>query len=845
MAVTESTLIVGPLVPAEGVTTISLDYFFEQEEWLDVYQGDASDPLVLNTDYTVTGEGTTTGVVTLTTPADGVDAYSVVLTVPMQRSSDLSFRGGFSSEPFNLELDRVWQAMQGLRTRVDRSLSVGQTEDALPLFLRDESATDSRVLQFNEDSTAVIPGVSVSDIESAADNAALAQAAADSAAAQAALTAVALGAVGDGVTNDTQAFTDIEAVTTGRVVDLSGRTYLVDSEPKGNFYVNGKWIISSVTYPSLDSATTISADYPQYTTGDLDDPSTAGTLVNPSSGGRTTDHQIVLMGSRKSKASFVRAGVFVSNESEARGNGSMVGASRLTIVEGNSAAAFACEEVIAAGRKSFGAGSIRAFMPGEFSAAIVSKDIEITTSGTQVGYNAVIGGTNVYIGEGYGFDFDYEINASGTIENMVLLSGGVGYASDTTLVIETLGGLGSGAAGTVTVDGSGTITALTLTSGGSGYVPGDTRIYLESGDASYNVAIGVTGVSTMSGSVAAIAGTRQGRVSGTRNFLGGCDDFDVTSDSAGALFATLGTVSGEQSAAMTGSQIEVTGAQSMGVCSRRIVVAGNRVLAMGNASSGSASSANRKIQLDADTGNISAAGTITGSTVFADYAYMLKNESVGAIPLGTLVTMDGEEVRPSVAGDEIAGAITAHALIVAGDSPFEWGGRFLTGEFDEQLLEEIPDPDWPPFIEDPEWEATIPNPLHPEYEETRVTNSEGVVEVHEALLSEARIPNPTPADMIPNPAPQGTIMAPIENPEYDPDQPNVPRSSRPDDWSKVGIMGKLHIRCDQSVEKNSYIASDDLARATASDTKTRIRCMKITTPYDETKGYGVALCFRS
>ena len=57
MAVTENDLIVGPLVPASGVTVISLDFYFEREEWLEVYKSGSELPLVLGVDYTVLGGG--------------------------------------------------------------------------------------------------------------------------------------------------------------------------------------------------------------------------------------------------------------------------------------------------------------------------------------------------------------------------------------------------------------------------------------------------------------------------------------------------------------------------------------------------------------------------------------------------------------------------------------------------------------------------------------------------------------------------------------------------------------------------------------------------------------------
>ena len=181
MAVSENDLIVGPLVPAVGVDTISLDFFFERAEWLEVFKSGSDVPLIQGTDYTVTGAGTGSGVVTLTTPANGTDSYSIFLEVPLQRSSDLQLRGEFRSQPFNLELDRVWQAMQGISTRANRTIRLARTSPALPPLTFSPSAdTNGRAIVFNADSSELVPGATTDEIAAAQDSAAAAQ---DSAAA--------------------------------------------------------------------------------------------------------------------------------------------------------------------------------------------------------------------------------------------------------------------------------------------------------------------------------------------------------------------------------------------------------------------------------------------------------------------------------------------------------------------------------------------------------------------------------------------------------------------------------------------------------------------------------------
>lgn len=66
------------------------------------------------------------------------------------------------------------------------------------------------------------------------------------------------GAVGDGLTNDTAAFASLESAVTGTMIDLKGKTYLVDDFPSGNFYINGNFKRSS-------DSQTVQSEYFGYT----------------------------------------------------------------------------------------------------------------------------------------------------------------------------------------------------------------------------------------------------------------------------------------------------------------------------------------------------------------------------------------------------------------------------------------------------------------------------------------------------------------------------------------------------------------------------------------------------
>ena len=211
MAITENDLLVGPTVPASGVSTISLDFYFEKSEWLEVYKSGSDTPLILAADYTVSGEGTDTGAITLTTPANGVDAYSVYLSVPLERSSDMGFRGEFRSEPFNLEMNRMWQAMQGLRTRLARALTIERTSTAVgALQTEDVAARSGRAIMFSADGQSMAVGPNVQDLTNAQANGVIATSAAE----RAELAAFEAALYG-GVEIDT--FTDLSNVTASQV----------------------------------------------------------------------------------------------------------------------------------------------------------------------------------------------------------------------------------------------------------------------------------------------------------------------------------------------------------------------------------------------------------------------------------------------------------------------------------------------------------------------------------------------------------------------------------------------------------------------------------------------------
>jgi hypothetical protein len=157
MTVASNDLLVGPVTPGAGVTLIAIDFYFENETDLEVYKSGSNTPLTLTTDYTVslpTSVGATDGSISLVVAADGTDRYSIYGKQPLVRSSDLQFRNDLRSPVINVELDRIWRAIQGIDTALDRVFKFSQTSDVpLPLDAETAASRQNQLIGFTADGT--------------------------------------------------------------------------------------------------------------------------------------------------------------------------------------------------------------------------------------------------------------------------------------------------------------------------------------------------------------------------------------------------------------------------------------------------------------------------------------------------------------------------------------------------------------------------------------------------------------------------------------------------------------------------------------------------------------------
>ncbi|NHM93513.1 MULTISPECIES: peptidase G2 autoproteolytic cleavage domain-containing protein [Staphylococcus] len=244
---------------------------------------------------------------------------------------------------------------------------------------------------------------------------------------------------------------------------------------------------------------------------------------------------------------------------------------------------------------------------------------------------------------------------------------------------------------------------------------------------------------------------------------------------------------GSRSGVISSLQSETTkgGHTQIVINSNRVKAPGNYHIVGGYSDKGEASTSNIKFDLSTYSGNLTLAGKITQNS--ADIAELFESQNGKAIELGTVVTLDGDKVRKAQPNDVPIGVISGTAALVANEKSYHHKDRFLKNEYGVTVTE---------------------------HKQVSYLDDEG----HEQF--EWR-------------------DVPVENPDYDPSIEYMSRSERPE-WNTVGLLGQIYT----NVEKD--VVAGDLVNGRAGigykdNVNGKGRVMKITTPYDDKKGFGIAL----
>lgn len=193
-------------------------------------------------------------------------------------------------------------------------------------------------------------------------------------------------------------------------------------------------------------------------------------------------------------------------------------------------------------------------------------------------------------------------------------------------------------------------------------------------------------------------------------------------------------------------------------------------------------------------------GTVTGISGFHAgpaanaVAIYMENTAAGTLPVGSLVTLDGDKVRLAAADEVSDGIVVAPGAVglVLRDAPYDWAGKYVVDDYGKLVQTLIPDPTWQSSIPDPAYQGAGNAP------------------------------------MIPNPVPRGDVLAPRIATGYAPTGSFTPRSLMPETWSLVGTSGILHVNVEAAVVAGDYLvsAADGIGKKAGTGVTTRIKVMR-------------------
>ncbi|WP_329593701.1 peptidase G2 autoproteolytic cleavage domain-containing protein, partial [Bacillus amyloliquefaciens] len=162
---------------------------------------------------------------------------------------------------------------------------------------------------------------------------------------------------------------------------------------------------------------------------------------------------------------------------------------------------------------------------------------------------------------------------------------------------------------------------------------------------------------------------------------------------------------------------------------------------------------------------------------FKDFAEYFESADGKKIDSSYLVALEGEKIRKAEKEDKILGVVSETAGVVLGGAAFYWNEQYERNEFGGLVYETV---------------------------------FRGGEE----------------------------IRLPKLNPDYDPSLEYVPRDSR-DEWHVIGLIGQVFVRIDETVAVGDSVSAIG-GIATKAESGGYGTVMRIKSPYDAEKGYGVA-----
>lgn len=290
---------------------------------------------------------------------------------------------------------------------------------------------------------------------------------------------------------------------------------------------------------------------------------------------------------------------------------------------------------------------------------------------------------------------------------------------------------------------------------------------------------GSTGGAAIAERSAVIASTGGSFAHSNRSFVIGSGAGSIANGSRSGVISSLSSV------------IEPGGHTRMIINSKNMKNSENYHIKAGYGADGPPSESNTKLDISTFTGTIKTAGQVQSGQNFGDYAEYFESQSGMTIPTGNIVTLDGRFIRKAQVNDIPIGVISETAGVILGDQMFHHKDKYLKNEFGGVITESVKK----------EWQDDAGNWY------------------------------------------SDTVEMPVKNPDFDErdEEEYLSRAERPE-WNVVGLIGQVYIRIDGTVKENDYIKPVN-GVGTKDNINGYYRVEQITTPYDNDKGYGVAIAF--
>lgn len=255
----------------------------------------------------------------------------------------------------------------------------------------------------------------------------------------------------------------------------------------------------------------------------------------------------------------------------------------------------------------------------------------------------------------------------------------------------------------------------------------------------------------------------------------------------------------------------------------------------------------------------------TNTTVqAADYAEFFPNADGSAHAPGRLLARYGKGCKLAGRGARVLGVVSVNPTVLGNADELTWQGTFERDEWGAFVRGNVEEtnrlPPDPVAIQEARKRSKALDKQRRGLAETvrkyekvarcdKEQSDELAAEAAAATVALAALPTePDLSDLDLTPRTERRMVnVRLKSPAFDRSRrKHTPRSRRPDEWTKVGLLGQVRVAVDATVQAESFVVpGDEPGTGTHSDEPGRgrpIECMEIVSPFDKTRGYAIAFC---